>query len=117
MIMTLNQGLNFVVAAVLFLFGVACLFAPTQIARLLHHELPTSRGVAEFRIANAGLFIALGVGLMLFRDATAFRLIALAWFGLFITRLIAVVVDRPKITADFVGLGLVELTFGLFSLA
>jgi hypothetical protein len=106
MIMTLNQGLNFVVAAVLFLFGVACLFAPTQIARLLHHELPTSRGVAEFRIANAG-----------FRDATAFRLIALAWFGLFITRLIAVVVDRPKITADFVGLGLVELTFGLFSLA
>lgn len=114
--MTINQWLNLLSAASVLLYGIGAMLVPGMIAKLVHHELPDGRGKAEFRIAQAGIFIGLGLMAVLLRNTTVYQLMAGLWFGAAITRLIAIALDRPKLTSDYLGFAVMEFAFGILAL-
>jgi hypothetical protein len=115
--MTVNQWLNFASAATIFAYGLACLFTPMLVARVVHHQFPDGRGVAEFRINQGGKFIGFGLAAMIIRDPLVYRAFAALWFGAGITRVIVAVIDRPKLTPEYIGLALGEFMFAAMALA
>lgn len=114
--MTINQVLNLLSAVSILLFGIVSLLVPSVVAKLVHHQFPDGRGMAEFRIANGGIFFGMGLVAVWLRNPSAYQLMAGLWLGAGITRLIATVLDRPKLTADYFAFVAVEFAFGIFAL-
>ena len=55
--------------------GLFSLLAPRTGARLAFIELPTSRGVTEFRVLGGGFFVGLGVWALLANNSVAYHLL------------------------------------------
>ena len=114
--MTLNQILNAVSVGLALILGIVPILAPRITARLLHFDLPDGRGVAEVRIGIGGLVVGIAIATLIGRDPAMKYVIAGAWIGLWSTRLLSIILDRPKLTADFFGLMALEMTMTVFAL-
>ena len=114
--MSLNQILNAISVGFMLVLGILPIFFPRQTARLLHFDLPDGRGVAEVRIGIGGLVAGIAVATLIGRDPAMKYVIAGAWIGLWSTRLLSIVLDRPKLTPDFFGLMAIEMTMTVFAL-
>lgn len=97
-------------------YGLASLFAPQWIARLIAFDLPTSRGVTEFRVLSGGFLVGLGVWALLTNNAAAYGALGAGWLGAALARLFGSIADKPTIEKTFIGYWALEISMGLFLL-
>ena len=114
--MALEQLLNIVACIVLILFGVYSVWQPRPSAQFAHLTPDNANGVAETRVAFGGLSIMMGLAPLLLNQVAAYQTVGLIFLGVFFTRLLATVLDRPQLTRAYIISGVFEVVVGLILL-
>ena len=94
-------------------YGLTSIVAPKHIAPFIAHEIPTPRGVAEFRILG-GFFSALSAFALYAQNPQVFMALGVAWLGAAAMRLVALLLDRPKFDAAYISFFVSEILLGIF---
>lgn len=90
--------------------GMWSLFAPHSTIGFTGLKPEGGRGVTEIRAVLGGLFIALGLGPLIYRGDT-FAMLGLAYLGIAIVRLVSIFVDKSSTQSNWISL-VVEILFG-----
>jgi uncharacterized membrane protein len=114
--MTLTTRLAHIGGVLTLALGLAGLFAPGLVARFLSITPVGRLGVSEIRATWGGLFLAMGVTVLLARDTTLFALVGVAWVGAAAGRSISWWYDRSREQRNLLAIG-VELVLGYLLLA
>ncbi len=92
-------------AAVLhLLIGLAGLLIPARVAAEISLQPLGKLGLSEIRATFGGIFLGLGVAMLLLNTADTYAVVAAGWFGAAIARAISIVVDREPHPKNFGGL-------------
>jgi hypothetical protein len=86
---------GYVASAALAVAGVLAVLMPERTARALATTFTSTRGRAEFRIANAG-FAGVGVWALIDGSRPAFIAVGALWLGAGAVRLLALALDAPR---------------------
>lgn len=114
--MTLTTRLAHIGGVLTLAMGLLGLFAPGVVARLVSITPVGRLGVSEIRATYGGLFLAIGVTVLLARDTTLFALAGVAWVGTAAGRGISWWYDRSREPRNLLAFG-VELVAGHLLLA
>lgn len=114
--MILTTRLAYIGGVLTLAMGLLGLFAPGMVARLVSITPVGRLGVSEIRATYGGLFLAIGVTVLLAGDTTLFALAGAAWVGAAAGRSISWWYDRSREPRNLLGLG-VELLLGYLLLA
>jgi hypothetical protein len=98
-------------------YGIGSLLMPHPIARLIAQQLTTPRGIAEFRIVNGGYFIGLSAFALLVNQPLVYAALGVGWLAAAGARVLALLLDRPKLEPIYLGLFMFEVAMGLFLIA
>ncbi len=74
--------------------GAWGVFYPSKMARAVSLKAVGAHGLTEIRTTFGGVWIALGVYLLLFPSPLAFQSVAVVWLGLAVARTITAFVDQ-----------------------
>jgi len=80
-------------AALMVFVGISAAVKPSALS-LVGVSTVSPLGTSEIRAVFGGMFIALGLACIITREPVVFAVVASAWFGDFLVRLVAVFVDR-----------------------
>ncbi|MEZ4671222.1 MAG: DUF4345 family protein [Anaerolineae bacterium] len=111
--MSLEQLLNIIACILLVLFGLYSLWKPRPSAAIAHLTPDNANGVAEIRIVFGGMSVMMGIAPLVLNQAAAYQVIGLIFLGVFVSRLLATVLDRPQFTQVFLVSAAFELVVGL----
>lgn len=105
-----------VLAIVNVVFGVVALLRPDLIARVIGVQADSAQGRAELRIQYGGMYVAMGVGVLVLQFyPLAFLMFGIAYAGMALTRLALIVREAPLRTPLNAGLLVFEaLCAGVF---
>ncbi|MEO1162246.1 MAG: DUF4345 family protein [Chloroflexota bacterium] len=93
------------------IFGIVALFQPQATASAASLKADTAKGIAEIRASWGGLFIGLGLAVIIIGTPEAFQVFAAAYAMTAIVRLITWVLDTSIISRT----GIIILTFEVVS--
>ena len=116
MSMTLEQILNVAACIVLIVFGVYSIWQPRPAAKFAHLTPDNANGLTEVRVAFGGLSVMMGLSPLLLNQTVAYQTVGVIFLGVFATRLLATVLDRPQLTQAFLISGAFEVIVGLILL-
>lgn len=91
-------------AALHLLIGVVALLIPARVAAELSLQPLGKLGLSEVRATFGGIFLGLGIAMLLLNRADTYTVVAAGWFGAAIARLISIVIDREPHPKNFGGL-------------
>ncbi len=94
-------------------FGLLSLAQPKLAASLIHTQTLDARGVAEMRVNMGGFFVGLGLVPVLLNDPDAYLVAGGAYLAAAGARLMAYVLDKPVLNAEYVGVFAFELLMGV----
>ena len=98
--------LAYIGATVSVLAGLAGLLWPRRVSAVIGLQLPSALGVSEFRATYGGLFAGAGATVLILASRDAALVLAAAWLGAFVARVISLVVDRSTSKENLAGLGI-----------
>ncbi len=93
--------------------GCLGLIWPRKVSSVIGLALPGTLGVSEFRATYGGLFIGVGLATLILGSRDAALVLAAAWGGAFLARMVSLVVDKSRSKENVAGL-LIE--FGVAAL-
>lgn len=114
--MALEQIFNIAACAILILFGVYSLLQPKKVAATAHVTPDDAIGTAEIRISFGGLSLMTGLVPFILGDPVVYQAVGVIYLGALVTRLLTLVLDRPKLERSFIMTGAFELVIGLILL-
>jgi len=86
--------------------GVLGFLWPHQVSKVIGLGLPSQLAISEFRATYGGLFIGVGVAVLVIGSSDAARVLGAAWAGAFIARAVSVVIDRSRSKENTAGLAI-----------
>lgn len=107
--------LNLLLAIISIFFGLFGWLAPGYTMNAIGLQATNKMGPSEIRAASGALFVAIGVGALLFRTPTAFAMMGVAWGGAAIGRLTSLIFDgvtRQKLIFFAIELAFAALAIG-----
>jgi hypothetical protein len=114
--MTLTTRLAHIGGVLMLALGLLGLFAPGPVARVLSISPVGRLGISEIRATYGGLFLAMGLTVLMAGDTTLFALAGVAWMGMAAGRSISWWYDRSRDSRNLLALG-IELVLGYLLLA
>jgi hypothetical protein len=97
----------------LLIYAVASLLFPKFVAPYIAQTLDSPRGVAEFRVAHGGGYLAMSVFALIVNQPLVYMLLGMGWLGAAGARLLAIPLDRPPLNATYIASIVFELALGL----
>ena len=85
-------------------FGLAGLLIPARVAAEISLQPLGKLGLSEMRATFGGIFLGLGVAMLLLNTADTYAVVSAGWFGAAVARLISIVIDREPSPKNFGGL-------------
>jgi hypothetical protein len=101
----------------LLIYAVLALLFPRRFAPFIAQTLDTPRGVAEFRVAHGGGFLAMSVFALIANQPLVYMLLGAGWLGAAGARLLAILLDKPPLNATYIASLVFEVAFGLMLFA
>jgi hypothetical protein len=98
-------------------YAISSLFLPHRVGRLIAQELNNPRGIAEFRVVNGGYFAGLSLFALVANHPLVFTALGIGWLGAAAARLLALLLDRPRLEPIYAGLFVFEIVMGLLLIA
>src|SRR5574341_137567 len=98
------------------LYAVLACFFPRRFAPFIAQTLDSPRGVAEFRIIHGG-FLGMSVFALVANHPLVYMMLGIGWLGAAAARLLALILDRPRLNATYVISFVFEAAFGLMMIA
>lgn len=77
---------------------------PSHVSRTIGLGIPGRLGTSEVRATYGGLFIGMGITVVLVASRDAALVLGAAWAGAFIARAVSFVIDRSRSRENVVGL-------------
>ncbi|MEO8611242.1 MAG: hypothetical protein ABI690_25320 [Chloroflexota bacterium] len=111
--MNIEQVLNTLACLALIAFGAYAIGKPRAAAQFAGLGVVSPKGIAEIRIAFGMLSLALGAGPLLLNQQAAYQTAGIVFLGALVMRVIAAVIDRPRLDRGYIISGLFELIVGL----
>lgn len=99
--MSLPEILKIAAALATALFGLYALARPKAAAALVSIDASSKTGAAEMRIAWGGVFIALGLGVIIINAPKAYLLLGLAYAGAAVVRIVSLLMDSALMSRIF----------------
>lgn len=93
--------------------GCLGLIWPRKVSSVIGLQLPGKLGVSEFRATYGGLFIGIGLATLILGSRDAALVLAAAWGGAFLARMLSLVVDKSRSKENVAGL---VIEFGVAAL-
>lgn len=109
------HSLNLILAFVSIFFGLFGWLAPGYTMNAIGLQATNDMGPSEIRAASGALFVALGVGALIFKTPTAFAMMGMAWGGAAVGRLTSLILDgvtRQKLIFFVVEAGFAAAAIG-----
>jgi hypothetical protein len=95
---------GYIGAAISIVAGLLGLMWPAHVSRTIGLEIPGRLGTAEVRATYGGLFIGMGIAVVLVASRDAALVLGAAWAGAFIARAVSFVIDRSRSRENVAGL-------------
>ena len=111
--MNIEQVLNTLACLAVIVFGVYAIGKPRAAAQLAGLGAVSPKGIAEIRITFGMLSLALGAAPLLLSQQAAYQTVGIAFLGAFVMRVVAILLDRPRLDQGYVISGIFELVVGL----
>jgi hypothetical protein len=92
--------------------GLLSLARPRSIKGFTGLEAPGPRGITEVRAVVGGVFIGLGLAILLLPDPLAYHILGLTYITIAVIRAISMVVDKSVEQSNIISL-VVEIVFGV----
>jgi hypothetical protein len=108
----MNYVLHWIGTASLLIYGIASAIKPQWIARFLAHDLPSGRAISEFRVAHGSL-VGLSLFALVMNDPLVFQLLGCGCLGAAAVRVLAYLLDRPRVTVDYLAFFVTEIGVGI----
>ncbi len=96
------QILRIIAAIASIIFGIVAIVQPTTVANSAGLPTATARAKAEIRINWGGLFIALGLGVIILNAVAAYQLFGLGYVGLAGVRTVEALRDRSIVDRAYI---------------
>lgn len=110
--MNLLTILQILVVVATILTGVAALFWPRGIQGFIGLNAPGGRGITEIRSIFGGLFIGLGLAILLLNTPEVYKLLGITYGAIGAVRAISMVADKSIERSNLISL-VVEIIFAI----
>lgn len=84
--------------------GSLGLIFPKQVSRTIGLQIPGRLGLSEVRATYGGLFIAMGLAVIVIGNSDAAVVLGAAWAGAFVARTVSFVIDKSRSKENVAGL-------------
>lgn len=111
--MNIAQVLDTLACLALIVFGVYAIAQPRATAQLAGLGIGSNKGLAEIRITFGMLSLALGAAPLLLNQQAAYQTAGIVFLGAFVMRVVAAILDRPRLDRGYLVSGVFELAVGL----
>jgi hypothetical protein len=95
---------GYIGAVISIVAGLLGLMWPAHVSRTIGLEIPGRLGMSEVRATYGGLFIGMGIAVVLVASRDAALVLGAAWAGAFVARAISFVIDRSRTKENIAGL-------------
>jgi hypothetical protein len=110
--MNIEQVLNTLACLALIAFGVYAIAKPRASAQLAGLGAVSPKGIAEIRITFGMLSLALGAAPLFLDQQAAYQTTGIVFLAALVMRVVAAVLDRPRLDRGYVISGVFELVVG-----
>jgi len=107
--------LKIIVAAGTIAAGAVSVISPERAGRFTGLTLESARGISEVRAVLGGLFIGLGVAVLVFRTVAAYRTLGIGYLAIAAVRAASIHFDQAPTGSNWMSLAF-ELVFGVILL-
>jgi hypothetical protein len=101
--MSITMVPNIVGALITLALGLLGLLAPTAASKFTQLQALSRSGFAEFRSTFGGLFVGLGVCLLLFNQPTIYLVVGIAWLATALGRALSIILDKGGEAKNYQG--------------
>jgi len=113
--MTVWFWIKIIVAVATLGVGILSIVRPAAAERFTGLKATGPRGISEIRAVLGGLFVGLAIAVLIYRTASAFGTLGIAYLAIALVRLISIFADRAATTSNLVSL-ISEVVFGVLLL-
>ena len=99
--MTIFDICNLLGAGITTILGGMGLLAPNAASKFTGLQASNPSGFSEFRATYGGIFLALGIALLVVRQPILYQVIGIAWIAAAVGRIISVFMDNAKESRNF----------------
>ena len=111
--MNIEQLLNTLACLALIAYGAYAVGKPRGAAQLAGLGAVSPKGVAEIRITFGMLSLALGAVPLVLNQQVAYQTVGIVFLGALVMRVLAAIIDRPRLDRGYIISGIFELAVGL----
>jgi len=90
-------------------FGILGVFFPKKAAKLVGLEAKTKAGFSEFRATYGGVWLAMGICVLIINAPIVYALVGFAWFGAAAGRLFSIFIDKGSTRQNWIAV-VIEMT-------
>ena len=110
--MTILDILKFLAAIATILTGLVSVVWPLRVRGFTGLEAPDGRGVTEIRSILGGVFVGLGVAVLLLNQPAAYQTLGITYLIIAVVRTISMFVDRSVVQSNIISV-LAEVVLGV----
>lgn len=99
--MTIFDICNLLGAGITTILGGMGLLIPNAASKFTGLQASNPSGFSEFRATYGGIFLALGIALLVVRQPILYQVIGIAWIAAAVGRIISVFMDNAKESRNF----------------
>ena len=96
-------------------FGALSIARPSAAERFTGLAVTGPRGVSEIRSVLGGLFVGLGIAVLVYRTSSAFGTLGIGYLGIALVRVASIFADRAGTASNWASLA-AEIAFGVLLL-
>jgi len=94
------------------LTGLVSLVNPLSVQGFTGLTAPGGRGITEIRSILGGLFIGLGIAVLLLATRETYQMLGIMYLTLGVVRFVSIFLDKSSVQSNWISLA-VEIVFGL----
>jgi len=113
--MTLLFWIKVIIAVGTIGFGVMSIVSPAAAERFTGLTAAGPRGTSEIRSVLGGLFVGLGIAVLIFRTASSFATLGIGYLAIALVRTASIFLDGASTPSNWLSLGF-EIVFGVLLL-
>ena len=108
----LIQILQIIAALATILTGLFSLVKPTAITGFTGLRPEGGRGITEIRSILGGLFIGLGIAVLLLGTRETYQMLGIMYLAIGVVRFVSIFLDKSSVQSNWISLA-VEIVFGI----
>ncbi|MEP0806436.1 MAG: DUF4345 family protein [Chloroflexota bacterium] len=110
--MTILKALQLIAVLLTIVTGLVSLLAPRSVQGFTGLTAPGPRGITEIRAILGGLFIGLGVAVLVLGTRETYQMLGIMYLAIAAVRLVSIFVDKSSVQSNWISVA-TEIVLGI----